>query len=47
VFTVAPGDRQGRGLDRLAYNGLIKGQWVVTGVCRRRWEKWLWQQDRG
>ena len=31
VFTVAPGDRQGRGLDRLAHDGLIKravgGHW--------------------
>ena len=42
VFTVAPGDRQGRGLDRLAHDGLLKravgGHWG----CHRRWEKWRW-----
>ena len=34
VFTVAPGDRQGRGLDRLAHDGLIKravgGHWGLS-----------------
>ena len=34
VFTVAPGDRQGRGLDRLAHDGLIKravgGHWALS-----------------
>ncbi len=34
VFTVAPGDRQGRGLDRLAHEGLIKralgGHWGLS-----------------
>ena len=34
VFTVAPGDRQGRGLDRLAHQGLVKravgGHWGLS-----------------
>ncbi len=34
VFTVAPGDRQGRGLDRLAHTGLVKravgGHWGLS-----------------
>jgi len=42
VFTVASGDRKGRGLDRLCHEGLlakaIDGHWV----CRRRWGRWPW-----
>ena len=43
VFTVAPGDRQGRGLDRLGSRRSDQaGGGRSLGFVDRRWEKWLW-----
>ena len=48
VFTVAQGNRQGRGLDRLCYEGLVKravgGHWGLVG---RAGEDGPGEQDRG
>ena len=43
VFTVAPGDREGRGLDRLATTGCLAGAvGGFWGFVAGDWEKWPW-----
>ena len=42
AFTTAQGDRQGRGFDRLAYEGLLKGPSAGTGGCRVNSASWPW-----
>lgn len=42
AFAVAQGNREGRGFDRLCYEGLLEraigGHWG----CRARWARWRW-----